>query len=170
MRWQLLALVLAVSAVAVTGCTAITPIAPGAAPAPAQRQPLTAQAVTAGLIQLVPSARAGIEYTAADDPNRLLGRPNGYGSKTSFIDTRVSADAVEFTMPDAIERGGSVEVFDDAAAAAARRDYIHAIGKGFPAAVEYDYVADSVLVRVSRELTPEQAAEYERALGQIVDG
>lgn len=170
MRPQLLALVLAVSAAAVVGCSTAAPIPPGAAPVQTEEQPLTAQVVTARLTQLVPSARAGVVYTAADDPNRLLGRPNGYSSKTSFIDTRIAGDAVEFMPPDAIERGGSVEVFDDPAAAEARRDYIQAIGKGLPAAVEYDYVADGVLVRVSRELTPEQAAEYERALAQIVDG
>jgi hypothetical protein len=34
--------------------------------------------------------------------------------------------------------------------------------------VEYDYVADGVLLRVSRELTPEQAGEYKAAMAKIM--
>jgi hypothetical protein len=104
-------------------------------------------------------------YTAEDDPNHLLGRPNGYSSKTAFADSRVKAEDVEYTQSDAVERGGSVEVFADEAGAKARMDFIQSATKGMPALGEYDFVKGPVLVRVSRFLTPEQSKEYEVALG-----
>jgi hypothetical protein len=62
----------------------------------------------------VPSAKLGITYTAEDDPNHLLGRPNGYASKVSFTDSRVDQKLLEGQRPDAIDAGGSVEVYPDA--------------------------------------------------------
>ncbi|MFG1645709.1 hypothetical protein ACGFMK_35965 [Amycolatopsis sp. NPDC049252] len=96
-------------------------------------------------------------YTAEDDPNHLLSRPNGYSSKTAFGDSRVKADDVEYLKEDAAERGGSVEVFTTEEAAKARMDFIQAVAKGLPAVGEYDYVKGGALVRESRFLTPDQA-------------
>lgn len=123
--------------------------------------PLTAEQVTATLIEKIPSVKLIKSYTSADDPNHQLGRPNGYTSKTAFSDSRIPADELEFEAEDSISRGGSVEVFPDEAGANARKEYIQAIGKGLPSAVEYDYVQGGSLIRVAQELTPEQAAEYE---------
>lgn len=129
--------------------------------------PLTAEQVTAKLQELVPTAESTKTYTAANDPNHLLGRPNGYSSKAAFADSRVPADQVEYMAQDAVERGGSVEVFADEAGAKARMQYIQTLAQGFPGAVEYDYVHGAVLVRVSRILTPDQAKDYEAALQKI---
>lgn len=132
-------------------------------------KPKTAEEVTNALAQRVTAAKLLKTYTAADDPNSLLGRPNGYTSKTAFIDARVSADKVEFQKEDAVERGGSIEVFADAAAAKGRMNYIQEVSKGAPGLLgEYDYVSGAVLVRVSRYLTPDQAKEYETALAEIL--
>ena len=152
-----MALVVA-GALAVAGCG-------GSIASPSQ--PLTAQQVTAALAKHIPAAIPGVVYTADTDPNHLLGRPGGYVSKTAFIASRVSKIDVEGMRSDAVERGGSVEVFPDEQGAQNRVKYIQAIASGFPAAVEYDYLSGPVLVRVSRMLTPAQASEYQNALKGI---
>ncbi|GGM65382.1 hypothetical protein GCM10012275_39880 [Longimycelium tulufanense] len=123
----------------------------------------TAEKIANALTAEVATAKVTKVYTAQDDPNKLLGRPNGYQSKVAFADSRVPESEVEGTKPDAVERGGSVEVFADAESAKKRADYIQNIAKNMPAAGEYDYVAGPVLVRVSRVLPPDQAKEYETA-------
>ena len=107
------------------------------------------------------------EYVVFDeetDPNKLLGRPNGYVGKINFLDTRIDRTRQDdFDTSD----GGSIEVFTTPEAARARKDYIDALGKGSPFFVEYSYVNGKVLVRVSKELTPSQAAEYENAVNGL---
>jgi hypothetical protein len=100
-----------------------------------------------------------VDYDEASDPNDLMGRPGGYVDKVAFRDSRAEAD------PDhGIGEGGSVELFDDAADAVARAEYVRRIAKSSPLFAEYTYVAGGVVLRVSRELTPTQAREYEAAL------
>ncbi|MFF1608866.1 hypothetical protein ACFVYA_13895 [Amycolatopsis sp. NPDC058278] len=135
------------------------------APAEAASGPKSADDVTKTLTDKIPTVKPFKTYTAEDDPNHLLGRPNGYISKTAFSDSRVKADDVEYLDEDAVERGGSVEVYTDEAGAKARMDFIQSIAKGMPAVGEYDYVKNGVLVRVSRFLTPDQAKAYQAALG-----
>ncbi|SFR28386.1 hypothetical protein SAMN04488564_113234 [Lentzea waywayandensis] len=131
--------------------------------------PKTAEEVTNALAQKIPSLKLTKVFTAEDDPNKQLGRPNGYTSKTAFTDTRVAVEGlVAITKENDTLRGGGVEVFADEAAAKARMDYIQSIGKQTPLLVEYDYVTGGVLVRVSKQLTPTQAKEYETALAGII--
>ncbi len=130
-------------------------------------QSLTAEQVVAQLAQRVPTATSGVVFTAETDPNKLLGRPNGYTSKASFTDSRVRSEDVIDTREGAVDPGGSVEVFTDEQAAQNRLKFIQTLTAGIPAFTEYGYVAGPVLVRVSKSLTPEQAAEYEKALAEI---
>jgi len=109
-----------------------------------------------------------VTYTAETDPNKQLGRPNGYTSKAAFTDSRINAADVAGKKEGDVGLGGSVEVFDDADQAQQRADYIQEIGKKLPVLGEYDYVAGPVLLRVSKELTPDQAEAFEAALGEIV--
>jgi hypothetical protein len=133
----------------------------------AASQPLTAEQIVTKLVAKIPTVKLVKTYTAADDPNHQLGRPNGYLSKTAFSDNRVPTDQLMNTEPDSGERGGSVEVFPDAAGAKTRSEYIQTIAKSLPFAAEYDYLKGGILVRVSRLLTPEQAKEYDAALQSI---
>jgi hypothetical protein len=135
------------------------------APAENSSTPKTADDVTKTLGDKIATLKLIKSYTAENDPNHLLGRPNGYHSKTAFGDSRVQADDVEYLQEDAVERGGSVEVFATEEAAKARMDFIQSVAKGLPAVGEYDYVKGGVLVRVSRFLTPDQAKDYQAALG-----
>ncbi|MFB7359422.1 hypothetical protein [Streptomyces gardneri] len=131
-----------------------------------------AKALTAGdaftqLSAKVPTARLSGVVTEDNDPNNLLGRPNQYTSKITFTDARIKAGDVTDADPGSVELGGSIEVFTTAADAQARADYIRKVTKGTPMLVEYDYVSGPVLVRVSRYLTPTQAAGYKAGTESI---
>ncbi|MET7996993.1 hypothetical protein ABZU76_39570 [Amycolatopsis sp. NPDC005232] len=89
------------------------------------------------------------DYTAANDPNHMLRRPNGYTSKDAFADSRIPADQLQGSEADAIERGGSIEVFADEDGAKTRMDYIQAIGKCLPASAEHDFLAGPMPVASS---------------------
>lgn len=104
-----------------------------------------------------------IVYTAATDPNSLLGRPTGYTSKVSWTDTRVPADT---TGQAAIVDGGSIEVYPTGAGAKGRAAYIFTSETAAPIiGTEYDYLTGAAIVRVSGKLTPDQAAAFGKAVG-----
>ena len=85
-------------------------------------------------------------------------------SKISFTDSRVDKKRVEGQASDAVDAGGSVEVYQDADGAARRAKYIQDLQKAAPIlGTEYGYLEGPVLVRVSGNLTPTQAAEYKTA-------
>lgn len=127
--------------------------------------PKTADQVMADISAKVPNAKIGIVYTAESDPNHLLGRPTGYTSKVSFTDSRVDPQLIEGQRADAIDAGGSVEVYPDAEGAQRRQNYIQGLQEAAPIfGTEYSYLDGAVLIRVSGKLTPTQAAEYEAAL------
>lgn len=125
----------------------------------------TAEDVFQRIEKEVPTAKLVKVYTEDDDPNKLLGRPNGYDSKIAFSDSRVPKKELEFAEKDAIERGGSIEVFPDASGAKARSDYIQAVQSGGALGSEYHYLDGPILVRVTGNLTPTKAKVYEAALG-----
>jgi hypothetical protein len=128
--------------------------------------PLTAEQVTLQLTKQVPTSTLTNVYTADTDPNKLLGRPGGYLSKTAFTDSRVQPSLLG-TNANSLGHGGSVEVFADEGAATTRRNYLQEIGKRAPLFTEYDYQNGTALLRVSHQLTPAQAAEYEAALKMV---
>jgi hypothetical protein len=133
---------------------------------------LTAESVLAELKERFPTISATTVYTAASDPNSLLGRPGQYTSKAGFHDDRVPAKEVEYeSQPFAVRRGGDIEVFESAGEAEKREKYIATLMKepaiAAMAGIEYIYREGRVLLRVSGALTPDVAAEYERALGEV---
>jgi hypothetical protein len=107
-----------------------------------------------------------VAYTAKNDPNDLLGRPNQYSSKVNFKDTRLKPDSLADDLN--VQEGGSIEVFKNQDDAITRKQYIESIGKGFAPFSEYTYREGTVLLRLSHQLTPKQAAEYENALKGIL--
>lgn len=123
----------------------------------------TAATVAQAITRAVPQARQIAAYTAASDPNHLLGRPHEYTSKVEFSDSRIRAADVQGQPPASLQYGASIEVFADSMDAGARMGSIQANAAGQPAFAEYDYVHGNVLVRVSHYLTPDQAADYDRA-------
>ena len=106
-------------------------------------------------------------YNASTDPNKLLGRPGLYTSKSNFIDTRIKASS--FASPGEIDtdQGGSVEVFASEEDAKKRADYVRSITRGSALFAEYRYLRDRVFLRVSKELTPKQANAYNRLMRKL---
>ncbi|MGW7197665.1 hypothetical protein [Streptomyces chryseus] len=159
---------LALAGALLTGCSSndtassVSPKGTSSVAASAEKSDvLTAQQAVAALEKSIPELKLVQDYTEANDPNHLFGRPGGYTSKAAFSDSRVSSADVEGLDKDAIERGGSVEVFKTAEAAKARAKYIETIAKSMPGVTEYHYMAGGILVRVSNLLTPTQAKDYE---------
>lgn len=105
-----------------------------------------------------------LAITETNDPNNLIGRPGQYTSKVVFADERTGVP-IDQTEP-GNEAGGSVEFFADADGARARADYIAGVqaSMGPMAGVEYHYLVGPALVRVTGELPPSVAAEYEAAV------
>lgn len=152
-----------------------SPVGPGSRSSSAATSPRPsedlgdAQAVLTKIKTQVGQVSLNKVYSEDDDPNKLLGRPNGYTSKVAFRDTRINQkdqDDID-ARSDAIERGGSIEVFPDDAGAKARADYIQGMLKGGGLGSEYDYVRGSVVVRVTGDLAPSKARTYEEALAKI---
>lgn len=106
-----------------------------------------------------------VAYTAKNDPNDLLGRPNQYTSKVTFEDTRLKPDPMANKFD--VQNGGSIEVFENKDDAIRRKEYVGDIGKSFSPFSEYIYREGTVLLRLSHRLTPKQAAEYEDVLKGI---
>jgi hypothetical protein len=75
-----------------------------------------------------------IVYTAATDPNHLLGRQGGYTSKVAWQDHRaVTAGTTDGTFIGAsIDSGGGIEVFPEAAEAQARYHYLRDLSSKLP--------------------------------------
>jgi len=167
---------------AVTACSAAaTPTAPATPAAPPSTAPaspaqssvapvaLTARQVAIALkAKGLPVSITDV-YTAATDPNHLLGRPGGYTSKIIFADPR-ARDPQNASGGHDVAEGGSIEVYATHAGAVRRASYIEAVTQAAPIlGAEYDYVSGRVLLRVSGILTPAQARQYEEAL-QAVTG
>jgi hypothetical protein len=135
-------------------------------PVPSFGAPQSAEEVLQELKDRELPVGESVAYTAKNDPNDLLGRPNQYTSKVMFKDTRLNPDpmAKEFD----VQNGGSIEVFEDEDDAIARAKYLKTLTKSFSPLAEYSYRRGTVLLRLSHRLTPDQAAEYEDALKDIL--
>lgn len=105
-----------------------------------------------------------VVYTSETDMNNLLGRSNQYTSKVNFADNRISQEYVEEN--DA--KGGTIEVFENKTDMEKRKEYIEQISNSSSMFTQYIYSKGNVLLRLEKELTPEQAKEYEEAFYKIV--
>jgi hypothetical protein len=144
--------------------TASSPVPATAAPAQAaSASVLAARMKAAGL----PVGKLTV-YTAASDPNHLLGRQGEYTSKVAWIDSRtISAGAGDPSAdPGGIEFGGSIEVFANVADAAARAAYLADFKP--PLGDGYDLAQGTAVLRLSNYLTPAQAQAYKMAFATAV--
>lgn len=143
---------------------AATQDAPEPSPSPLAEEPTDGAAVVDLLAAAGLPVKLTVDYDESTDPNKQLGRPNGYQDKVAFVDARIDAAAVIDDDEGSVELGGSVEVFATEAEAQRRADYIKTVTAGTPALTEYGYVSGGILLRLSQQLTPKQAKEYEAAL------
>ncbi|SEG27280.1 hypothetical protein SAMN05216223_104136 [Actinacidiphila yanglinensis] len=127
----------------------------------------SAEQVASTLEESVSTMTTTVVYTAATDPDHLLGKAKGYLSKVAFSDSRVQPADVEGTKSDAIVRGGSVETFATVAQAHARAKSIEAGAQGSASAGEYHYYLGNSLIRVSQVLTTAEAEDYALAVQSL---
>lgn len=109
------------------------------------------------------------EYTAATDPNKMLGRPNAYSQKTDFADTRLQQIDPTYD-PTGTVTGGMIEVFNNETDANTRVAYVHSIVSAPGIFFQYEYSYKNVYFRVEGKLTPDQAAQYGEAFKALQNG
>lgn len=95
-----------------------------------------------------------VQITEDNDPNELLGRPNGY------------TDAAIIKLPgyDCADLGAScgitIEIWATEEDATSRSEYIQGVLKEMPMlGSEYNYINKNALLRISGEMKPSQAEE-----------
>lgn len=119
---------------------------------------VTAGDYASALKDAIPSVTKVTVINENNDPNNLIGRPNGYTSAATLFDKRVSGREL------GVDNGASIEVFATPAAAKQRFDYIDGIQKSMSMIHDYMILSGNVLVRVSGDLKPSQYKAYETAL------
>ena len=100
--------------------------------------------------RLVPQHCIHLGMTVADMAKAPT-RPRRSGSHPpTFTDSRVDPKLLQGQRPDAIEAGGSIEVYPDAEGAQLRQQYIQGLQRAAPiVGTEYSYLDGPVLVRVT---------------------
>ncbi|WP_238429271.1 PGRS family protein [Frankia nepalensis] len=149
------------------GAVATNSAPPPGAATPSQLTGLSAEDVAIRLAGAGMPLRTRVVYTATDDPNQLLGKPGGYTSKIAFSDERTGVNVATVTSRDPIEQGGSIEVFPDEAAASSRVEELSAVSSSSQLLQEFDYRQGTVVLRVSKYLTKEDAKAYGDALATL---
>lgn len=120
----------------------------------------TAMSVAQDIESQVDAVTEVVEITEGNDPNDLIGRPNGYEAAVVIYDSRVECDEL------GSECGATVEQWPDADSAEERSEYIQGVLEDVPAfGTEYHYLDGPILVRVWGDLKPSEAEEYEAAVG-----
>jgi len=164
---------LLVSAIALTACASNgAPVATSVQPtsistgadekvvdAPVETTPIStadASVLGANLKAAIPSIKDVLTVTEDNDPNDLIGRPGGYVSAAVIYDENAECDEPSSAC------GGTIEVFATEEDAQKRVDYIQSVQEQMPiVGTEYQYLTGSALLRLSSDLKPSLAAEYE---------
>lgn len=103
------------------------------------------------------------------DLNNLLGRPGKYIGKADFLDSRIENQEIDESQG---LGGGTIEVFDDIDACQSRYSYLNSLTDASLGAFgvnQYIYKTDYTIFRVSYEILPSEAKEYETAYLSIVE-
>lgn len=138
-----------------TGTSAMTTTASHAVQPP----PATAQSVAKSIRAVIPEVAEVIEVTEDNDPNNLIGRPNGYVAASVLVDSRLPR-----CTDLGADCGAMIEQWPDQAAAQRRADYIQAMRRDMPMlGQEWSTVKDDLLLRVNGDLKPSEASAYEAA-------
>jgi hypothetical protein len=106
----------------------------------------------------VPSVRKVVTLTDDNDPNDLIGRPNGYTDAAVIYDSEVQCTEM------CVDCGATIEIWPSDIDATARKDYIQTTLKANQAlGTEYDTLHGSVLLRVTGQVKPSRAKAYATA-------
>ncbi|WP_130865670.1 hypothetical protein [Acidipropionibacterium timonense] len=122
---------------------------------------MTAMAVAKMVAAKKPGSKI-VEYTEDNDPNNLLGRPNGYTAAANIQWIPAESGAGELD----VSRGASVEQWATNKDAVQRAKYLQTIFKSAPAfGSEYSFVKGPILLRVTGAIKPSQAKTL-----NVIDG
>lgn len=145
-----------------SGTSGAIPTSTTQAATPTQAQPTELDAKTVAEEIAQSTTTTVVSITEDNDPNDLIGRPNGYLSAAVLYDSNASCTEL------GISCGATVEVWPEEAAAKARSDYIQGILKDSPAfGSEFHTLNGAVLLRVDgKQLKPSEAKPYAEELRQ----
>lgn len=104
-------------------------------------------------------------WTAETDPNKQLGRPNQYTSKIDFADTTLEQSDPEYFT------GGTIETFATKDDCQSRYEYLSQFTDPSLGALglnQYMYKGDKVILRVSYDVVPDEAAKYETTFNDLI--
>lgn len=135
--------------------------APTAIPTPTPAVAADATSVATALKRKVPSITKVTKVTEALDSNKLLGRPGQYTSAAWIADKGATPGET------GVDGGATVEVFETAADAKTRSEYILGVLKEMGPAfgTEWHHVKGTALLRVSGKLSPSVNTQYKAAFG-----
>lgn len=117
----------------------------------------TAQSAALVLLSRIPDATEVVKLDEDNDPNDLIGRPNGYTAATVIFDSRVSCEGDEL----GVDCGATIEEWPSQEDAEKRSNYIQELqsGSGLLGS-EWNTVRDNLLLRVTGNLDPSDAEAY----------
>lgn len=119
----------------------------------AEPVPLTAAEIGAALAEANANITEVVAITEDNDPNTLIGRPNGYSDAAVLYDARVTCDGL------GVDCGMTLEVWPTAEGADQRAAYIQELQSDSPLlGSEYHTVRENYLLRVSGDIVPSEAA------------
>ena len=106
-----------------------------------------------------------IEYTSETDTNSLLGRPGEYVEKINWFDGRYFEDWMGEESPNL-----TVEVFLDREDMERRKAHIQSMMDAMPILSSPYFYSDTMLLRLSFDLTPESTSQYEEVFRAFLAG
>lgn len=117
----------------------------------------TAQSAALVLQSQIPDITELIELDEDNDPNDLIGRPNGYTAATVVFDSRVSCEGDE----PGVDCGATIEEWPSQEDAEKRSEYIQDLQSGSSLlGSEWHTVRDNLLLRVTGNMDPSDAEAY----------
>lgn len=117
----------------------------------------SAQSAARVLKSEIPEITELVALDEDNDPNGLIGRPNGYAAATVLFDSRMSCAGDE----PGVDCGATIEEWPSRKAAEERSDYIQSLQSGSNIlGSEWNTVRDNLLLRVTGELKPSDAEAY----------
>ena len=159
-------LLVATAALLLVGCSSPFPGTTEADPSESSPSepaaPVTAVLLSETLKDAIPTITSVTQITEDNDPNDLIGRPTGYIDGALIVDTRATK-----CMEPGVACGATIEDWGDKQKASDRSlNILSLLVEDGMLGVEYHYILDGLLLRVSGELPPSAAAEYESIMVQ----
>jgi hypothetical protein len=117
----------------------------------------TAQSAALVLQSEIPDVTELVKLDEDNDPNDLIGRPNGYTAATVMFDSRVSCEGNE----PGVDCGATIEEWPSQEDAEQRSQYIQDLQSGSSLlGSEWNTIRDNLLLRVTGNMSPSDAEAY----------